>query len=266
MVATAAAQVKSELRHALPGVRRQAATGGQNQWTGGGARHSALYLLGLHWTYLNGCWLRSNPRPCEGFWAELQSPQLEIETMNPEPLQSLLGRSRGFTLIEMMVVIGVLAVLMAFSVPAFRDLSLGSSSVSQSNRLLGNLNTARAEAVKTSTNVRITAVGGAWENGWVIATDRNLSGTIDGDDVVLHEGTKAAAGFLWTVITHPGGGALTQFVYAPSGALTTPNAGVLFKLKRPDVGTAPEKSKCIVIEASGRAEVQKGSSSVCAAI
>ncbi len=186
--------------------------------------------------------------------------------MNAQVSQVQSSRPSGFTLIELMVVIGVLAVLMAFAVPAFRDMSLGSSSVSQSNRLLGNLNTARAEAVKTSTNVRITALGGVWEDGWIIATDRNLSGTVDGDDVVLHEGTKAGAGFVWTVIKFPGGGALTEFVYAPSGALTTGNAGVLFKIERPDAGTAPEKSKCVLIESSGRAEVQKGSSTACASI
>jgi type IV fimbrial biogenesis protein FimT len=185
--------------------------------------------------------------------------------MRANRISPLTVLSSGFTLIELMVVIGVVGALLALAIPSFRDLSLGSASVAQGNRLLGHLNTARSEAVKSGTNVRITAGGAGWAEGWTVATDRNMDGLItaaDGD-AVLQIGTKANKGFVLTATTTPGGAAVTELFYTASGTLSTPNAGVLFVIKRPDATDHPERCKRVLVEASGRAEVQKGSLAQC---
>ncbi len=168
---------------------------------------------------------------------------------------------------ELMIAIAILGVLLTLAIPSVRDLSMGSNTVSKTNCLLGNLNTARAEAVKNATNVRVSASGGIWNNGLIVATDRNMNGAIDaGDgDTLLQQGCEASTGFDWTAVSQPGGAAVTQLFYTPTGALSTPAAGVWFKLLRPDRAINPARCKRVLVVASGRAEGNKGSTAQCAA-
>ena len=177
------------------------------------------------------------------------------------------SRSSGFTLMELMIALTILGVLLTLAIPSVRDLNLGANTVSKSNCLLGKLNSARAEAVKNANNVRVSATGGIWNNGLTVATDRNMNGAIDvGDgDILLQQGCEASTGFDWTAVTQPGGAAVTQLFYTPTGALSTPAAGVWFKLVRPDRASFPERCKRVLVVASGRAEANKGSIAQCAA-
>jgi type IV fimbrial biogenesis protein FimT len=85
-------------------------------------------------------------------------------------------REQGFTLIELMTAIAVLALLLAIAVPSFRDAALGSRLAAVANSLLASVQLARSEAIKR--NVPITlcvssdgsscAATGGWEQGWVI--------------------------------------------------------------------------------------------------
>ena len=80
----------------------------------------------------------------------------------------------GFTLIELMVTIAVMAILLAFGVPYFSDVSLGSKLGSYANSLVANAYLARSEAIKTNSPVTLcassngTSCAGAWEQGWIV--------------------------------------------------------------------------------------------------
>lgn len=90
---------------------------------------------------------------------------------------------RGFTLIELMVAIVVLAVLLGIGVPSFRDAAVGSRVSSYANDLVASVQLARSEAIKRNAPVTLCASSdgatcedeGGWEVGWVIlAADGTL--------------------------------------------------------------------------------------------
>ncbi|WP_143729379.1 GspH/FimT family pseudopilin [Microbulbifer sp. GL-2] len=85
----------------------------------------------------------------------------------------------GFTLIELMVAITVLAIVVAVAVPSFTDMINNYRSVSLAEDFVSGLNFARSEAVKRGTNVSVCAssngtdCAGAnnWSDGWIAFTD-----------------------------------------------------------------------------------------------
>jgi type IV fimbrial biogenesis protein FimT len=87
------------------------------------------------------------------------------------------ARGRGYSLIELMVGIGVTAILLAVAVPGFTNAIRNNRVRSASNTLVANLAYARAEAVTRGTIVAIcpsvdgascVAAGQAYETGWLI--------------------------------------------------------------------------------------------------
>jgi type IV fimbrial biogenesis protein FimT len=103
-------------------------------------------------------------------------------------MKSFHKAEHGFTLIELMVAITVLGVLLAVAVPSFIDTIRNNRVTAQTNELVGALNYARSEALKRSNPVTACASNGGavcsgitnWSTGWIVFTDINASGTMDG--------------------------------------------------------------------------------------
>jgi type IV fimbrial biogenesis protein FimT len=107
-----------------------------------------------------------------------------------------MARARGFTLIELIITIVLLAIFVALAVPAFRTLILNNQRAAQVNAMVTSLTIARAEAVKRGTRARVCISDGAdppdcdaastdWEDGWLVIADLNRNGIItraDEDD------------------------------------------------------------------------------------
>jgi type IV fimbrial biogenesis protein FimT len=82
----------------------------------------------------------------------------------------------GFTLIELVVTVLILAILVTVGVPSFSDATLGSRLGSYANELVTSAYLARSEAMKrnrpvtlcTSTDGTSCAVSGGWEQGWIV--------------------------------------------------------------------------------------------------
>lgn len=81
-------------------------------------------------------------------------------------------RGRGFSLVELMMGIAVMAVVLAFAIPAGRDMIVNQRLKSAAADLHFSLVFARSEAIKRHATVTITAAAGNWEDGWTI-TDNN---------------------------------------------------------------------------------------------
>lgn len=99
--------------------------------------------------------------------------------------------SRGFTLVELMVTIAVLAILVAIAFPSF-EASFRSNRVATSNNaLLTALSMARSEAVRNTRGGGVCAsadgngCNGDWSNGWIAFADNDGNGEFgDGDTVI----------------------------------------------------------------------------------
>jgi type IV fimbrial biogenesis protein FimT len=99
----------------------------------------------------------------------------------------------GFSLMEMLIVIGIVAILLALGVPSFKYVTQSNRSTSEINSMLGSLQLARAEAIKEGQTVSVcpsvsgaTCSGGTdWEKGWIIFSDSAPYGTFNGSDFLV---------------------------------------------------------------------------------
>ena len=85
----------------------------------------------------------------------------------------------GFTLVELMVVITIVAILMGIGVPSFRYVTNSNRISAEVNGLLGDLQFARSEAVKEGGTVTVCppdtsgkacANSSTWDQGWIVTS------------------------------------------------------------------------------------------------
>jgi len=73
---------------------------------------------------------------------------------------------KGFSLLELMVTLVVLAIILGLGVPSMRSLILNQRVRNAAMELDAALLFARSEATKRNGNVTITPAAGGWQNGW----------------------------------------------------------------------------------------------------
>ena len=91
---------------------------------------------------------------------------------------------KGFTLIELMVVLIVAAIILAFAVPSFQGVINSNRVTTAVNELSTSFSIARTEAIKSNTIARVKPCtvgpgcdGEKWEKGYDIRVDINGDGT-----------------------------------------------------------------------------------------
>lgn len=84
--------------------------------------------------------------------------------------------SQGFTLIELMVSIALVAVLMMVAVPSLTTFQRNAELTSFSNTLLASINAARGEAMKRGRYAMVVPADGTnWSSGWIVFVDMDRS-------------------------------------------------------------------------------------------
>jgi type IV fimbrial biogenesis protein FimT len=160
-------------------------------------------------------------------------------------------RTRGFTLLELLITVSVLGLLLLITVPSFRDAGLPSQLRSVANNLVGATQLARSEAIKRNAVVTLCVSAGGtacetgnWQQGWIV-----LIGT-----TVLHRELPAPTGFR----VRPTGGA-TALSFQPIVVGATVETFTICR-STPSVGL---QERVVSVSATGRASVKTTTSGVC---
>ena len=105
-------------------------------------------------------------------------------------------RTHGFTLIELMVGLAVLAIVLVAAVPGFEALVNGNRLAATANEVVASLQTARMEAIRRNRRVIVCASANANAgtdatcadasvDGWITFVDNDRDDTFGADDTLL---------------------------------------------------------------------------------
>lgn len=188
----------------------------------------------------------------------------------PQKTSVDLNQLRGFTLVELMITIAVMAILAALAAPSFNDALLGNKLGSYANNLVASAYTARSEAIKrnaiitlcASTDGATCATTGGWEQGWIVMCNTNDNATCNTagtNTIVMLRQSSTTTGFLVTGLTTGTSTVIRSVTFQPSGIDATP-ATLTACRATPNTGKV---ERVVSISASGRPSVAKTAAGVC---
>ena len=109
--------------------------------------------------------------------------------------------ARGFTLIELMIVVTLMAVMLGIAAPSFRDFVAGQRVKTAAGEYASALVQARSEAIKRNGSVTVTPAtlsASGWSQGWTVAAAAVTVVTQDAYTGVSFAGPAAAITYLGT--------------------------------------------------------------------
>ena len=169
----------------------------------------------------------------------------------------------GFTLIELIITLAVVAIAVAIGVPSLQRITESNRGASQNNLIRGSLADARNIAINRGMNVVLCGSDNSttgtpscdtadWEKGWIIFADVNKDNKfVAADNDTLLGASGGLAGGLTLRAIDQDDTSLNKVIFLPSGALG-PDGGaknISFKVCTPDADT--KKARAINIIVSG---------------
>ncbi len=156
---------------------------------------------------------RAGP-PVDGLETTVRDREKGLHVAGRKDIQATRPHQRGFTLVELMVTVAVIAIVGAIAAPSFRNLILGSRLTGAANEMIAILQTARMTAVGQRATVTVcpssagTACGGLGSR-WIAVA-------VKGATTTLVRETTLANGV--SVSSSPNlAGASNSFRFTPNG-------------------------------------------------
>lgn len=151
---------------------------------------------------------------------------------------------RGFTLIEVLMVIVMMGVVLALAAPSFRTFTASQKVKTASFDLYATLVYARSEAIKRRQLVTVAANGGDWATGWTV-TATGVTDPLRNQDALSGIVTSGTASLAYRLDGRLNGGA---------------TVGVLI---RPQTADATIQNRCIRVDLTGLPKTTNISTTTC---
>jgi type IV fimbrial biogenesis protein FimT len=146
----------------------------------------------------------------------------------------------GFTLIELMVVVSLIAVISTIAAPNLSSMIATMNAKSASFDLVGDLAMARSESLKRNTTVSVVPVNGSWTNGWRVTTPAEAT-------PLRERGALPSR----ISLSAPNAGV----VFQANGRLSDDDQGTSWSITSTQSGVTP---RCVVITPTGTARAKRG--------
>lgn len=167
-------------------------------------------------------------------------------------------RFRGFTLLELIISLAVLAILLGVAAPSLGDFLRDQRMTTEVNGLVLALNLTRSTAIKSGIRTVIckSADGdhctndGTWSQGWIVFEDRDANHDRDSTEAVVWRGNPESC-----ELNYRGFGSSNYIVYYPIGDVRV-NGTFTFCDERGD-----DAAKAVIIAKPGRIRVSETSAS-----
>ena len=167
-------------------------------------------------------------------------------------------REGGFTLIELMIGIGLTALLLSMAVPALNLFVSNARQTGAINDFVSSMHAARSTAITSNSRVTVCASSNgsnceavAWDRGWIVFSDLDSDQSVDADESIVDQ----SAGIDGLSIQS---GEFGQFLmYRPNGRVMNAsidgNAGQFVICD--DRGS--DRAKVLIVDLSGRPRLSK---------
>lgn len=158
--------------------------------------------------------------------------------------------NRGFTLIELMIAVSLLAVVAALAAPAMGDFIVRQRVASQAGDLALAMALARSEAIKSSTSIAVipeTVSPNGWANGWCVAP-ASVANCNDG--AVLRRFPTRSNVNISSDLASP-----YRIVFLRDGSRGVSSGRPRFKVSSPQLPAAGQNARCVLLTQQGRTEL-----------